>query len=532
MSATGVSRLAEGTQIDHFRIVRILGKGGMGAVYLAEDEDENLGRQVAVKVLSPTLLETEGYRDRFYREARSAARLNHPNIVSVYHLGEWHGSPYFAMEYVHGKALDQVIADEGAMTPARAIDTLLQVLEGMKHALSGGVIHRDLKPANLFLGGDGRVRVLDFGLARAEDSKSLTATGAVMGTPDFMAPEQGLGKKVGMTADVYAVGVILFQFLSGQLPFHGDSALEVMMSHVQRPPPPLGQLMPHLPKGLVGIVARCLQKDPTARYQGYEELIGDLRSARGEVEGMPVKAPVGDLREWVPAQVSAGSETVPSDDALALMRGSDTAVVAPQVPASSPQPREDDDVPLVAAPSGPVTGPRPELGAAFGPYPIQFLGRFYRNPIRARRELLVGEPEWADLGRVWLQMGALVFVPGAILRGYHMLPVIFFFGFGSALMGAFTFMLSKLFGRELTLRQCCWLWMWACSPGALAGIPVVGEIAGLFLGLPQFFIHFWFVLTKRSEDEGEPLPQGDPAKPLPAGKVDREAATEVQPGEP
>ena len=308
MSETVSSGLVADTKINHFRVLGLLGKGGMGAVYKAEDV--NLGRQVALKVLSPALLEIEGYKDRFFREAQSAARVQHPNIVSIYHLGTTSkGSPYFAMELVDGEALDEVLHRVNRFSLEKSVELLTPVIEALSFAHGQGIIHRDLKPANLVLGKDNRIRVLDFGLARMEGSTSLTNTGMVMGTPDFMSPEQGLGKKVDHRADIYSIGVIFYVFLTGRLPFEGDSALEVMMAHVQTPPPSVRKCLPDLSPYYSQIIHRCLEKAPEDRFQSYQELLEALKN------GPKPTSSLGQITDPLANRpVSTSSETKVSSD--------------------------------------------------------------------------------------------------------------------------------------------------------------------------------------------------------------------------
>jgi hypothetical protein len=289
----------------------------MGTVYLAEDE--NLGRTVALKVLSAAMLEAEGSHERFRREARSAARLAHPNIISVFHFGEVGGRPYFAMEYVEGDPLDELLRDHGPLPPGEAIDLAAQVVAGLAHAHGAGIIHRDLKAANLIRGRQGRVRILDFGLARAQGATSITSSGVVMGTPDTMSPEQGLGKRVDHRADIYSLGVVLFQLLTGRLPFPGDSALEVMMKHVQEPPPPLEMVCPELPGEVAVLVGRCLEKAREDRFQEYAELAGALEACREPCKGLPPCRPRDDVApvvsgELVDAETLVGAPATPEPD--------------------------------------------------------------------------------------------------------------------------------------------------------------------------------------------------------------------------
>ena len=530
MSATSPSQIAPGARIDHFQIERLLGKGGMGAVYLAEDI--NLGRKVAIKVLPPALVAEEGYRERFYREARAAARVQHPNIVGIYHLGETGGLPYFAMEYVEGTPLDEVLRERGAMAPSLAVGLVLQVLQGLAHAQHQGVIHRDLKPANLVLGKDRRVRILDFGLARAEGSKSLTQTGAVMGTPDFMAPEQGLGKKVTMTADVYAVGVILFQFLTGRLPFVGDSALEVMMAHVQQPPPPLEQILPHLPRALTRVISRCLEKDPAARYQDYAELTEDLQRAHPDLEGIPPPDQVP-----TPSSMSSAA-TVPSGDSLPSV----PAAPGKGVTLSAGSQPGQDRATSISSPAGtppalaPATPPAPpgyqptlaamelvhhcpELGRfAYARAVLRHCFSFWLHPFKGRNDLVlaVRDPEesfWAlyrTLAILFVLLSLPLLAPPAALVAFMSFTV------------AHDQVLARLSawwtqGRPGAPNRAQWRLLWLMTASPLLLRPWLHAITD-WLWLFHLAVQGWFTLA---------LPHQELRTAAP---LDRSAATAPPPG--
>ncbi len=357
-----IGNLPAGMRIDHFVLGRLLGKGGMGAVYLAEDQ--NLGRQVALKFLAPTLLESPGYLERFQREARAAARLSHPAIVGIFHLGSVNGMPYYAMEYVEGTPLDSVLARKGPLPPDTALRLLLQVVEGLEVAHRAGIIHRDLKPANLVLARDGRVKILDFGLARTSESTSLTQSGMVMGTPDYMSPEQGLGKRVDHRADIYALGVILFQMITGSLPFRGDSALAVMMSHVQTPAPRLDSVAPEAPEALCELVDRCLSKAPEDRWSDYPALASALAAGRRAVQGL------GPLK--VTAERAAHADTLGPAASGGRSRPSDATLAAAETRIEA-TPGEGSQA--VGSGSLPGTAPAPVRGVtATAPLPAPHPG--------------------------------------------------------------------------------------------------------------------------------------------------------------
>jgi eukaryotic-like serine/threonine-protein kinase len=260
-----------------YRVISRVGSGGMADVYLAQDQ--LLGREVAVKVLHQHFAEDQEFVERFRREASSAAALSHPNIVGIFDRGEWNGTYYIAMEYVAGRTLKSIVREEGALDPSQAIDIVVQILRAAQFAHRRGVIHRDLKPHNVILDEEGRVRVTDFGIARAGAS-DMTLTGSIMGTAQYLSPEQAQGYSVSETSDIYSVGVILYELLTGAVPFEGESAVAIAFKQVSAEPRPPSELNPSLPPGLDAIVLRALAKDPAQRYANAGELIAALEHER------------------------------------------------------------------------------------------------------------------------------------------------------------------------------------------------------------------------------------------------------------
>src|ERR1700692_2422556 len=236
-----------------YRVISRLGSGGMADVYLAEDQ--LLGRQVAVKLLHHHFAEDQEFVERFRREASSAAGLSHPNIVAIFDRGEWNGTYYIAMEYVAGRTLKAIVREEGPLDPARAIDIVIQILRAARSAHKRGVIHRDLKPHNVILDEEGRARVTDFGIARAGAS-DMTLTGSVMGTAQYLSPEQAQGHAVRGTSDLYSVGVILCALLTGGVPFEGETAVAIAFKQVSAVPRPPSELSPVVPPSLDAVVLR------------------------------------------------------------------------------------------------------------------------------------------------------------------------------------------------------------------------------------------------------------------------------------
>ena len=276
-----------------YRVLSRLGSGGMAEVYLAEDQ--LLGRQVAVKVLHQHFAEDQEFVERFRREASSAAALSHQNIVGIFDRGEWNGTYYIAMEYVAGRSLKSIVRDEGPLDPATAIDIVVQILRGARFAHKRGVVHRDLKPHNVILDEEGRARVTDFGIARAGAS-DMTLTGSIMGTAQYLSPEQAQGLPVSAASDLYSIGVILYELLTGVVPFEGETAVAIAFKQVSAEPRPPSMVNPALPVALDAVVLRALAKDPAQRYADAEAFITALqreRRALPESLGAAAAAPPG-----------------------------------------------------------------------------------------------------------------------------------------------------------------------------------------------------------------------------------------------
>src|ERR687893_1359397 len=256
-----------------YRILRRLGAGGMANVSLAEDEE--LGRRVAVKILNERYANDDLFVERFRREAKSAASLSHPNIVSIYDRGEAEGTYYIAMEVIEGRSLKELILTRGPLPVSVAIDYTKQILSALRFAHRNGIIHRDIKPHNVLLGAEDRLKVTDFGIARAGASQ-MTEAGSIMGTAQYLSPEQARGAPVTAASDLYSVGVVLFEMLTGQTPFNGDSPIQLAMKHLNETPKPPSQIRRGLPPELDHVVLRALAKEPEDRYQSSDELAADL----------------------------------------------------------------------------------------------------------------------------------------------------------------------------------------------------------------------------------------------------------------
>jgi beta-lactam-binding protein with PASTA domain/predicted Ser/Thr protein kinase len=273
-----------GTIVDgRYRVISRLGSGGMADVYLAQDQ--LLGRDVAVKVLHHHFAEDQEFVERFRREASSAAALSHPNIVAIFDRGEWNGTYYIAMEYVAGRTLKTIVREHGALDPATAIEIVVQILRAARFAHRRGVIHRDLKPHNVILDEEGRARVTDFGIARAGAS-DMTLTGSIMGTAQYLSPEQAQGLAVTGASDLYSIGVILYELLTGVVPFEGETAVAIAFKQVSAEPAPPSTLNPAIPPSLDAIVLRALAKDPAERYADADELIAALEREREQLPAL------------------------------------------------------------------------------------------------------------------------------------------------------------------------------------------------------------------------------------------------------
>jgi beta-lactam-binding protein with PASTA domain/tRNA A-37 threonylcarbamoyl transferase component Bud32 len=292
-----VASVDRDTLIDgRYRVIKRLGSGGMADVYLVEDQQ--LGRRVALKLLYRHLAEDVQFVERFRREASSAAGLQHPHIVSIFDRGEWNGTYYIAMEYVEGHTLKEVVRERGPAPPEAASDIVLQILRAARFAHQRGVVHRDLKPQNVLIDLDGRVQVTDFGIARAGAS-DMTETGSIMGTAQYLSPEQAQGRPVDARSDLYSIGIILYELLTGRVPFDAESPVSVALKQVSEAPIPPRELDPSLPPALEGVVLHALEKDPARRFQNADEFIEALHAARLSPEAVVVEEapPIEEILE-------------------------------------------------------------------------------------------------------------------------------------------------------------------------------------------------------------------------------------------
>jgi beta-lactam-binding protein with PASTA domain/predicted Ser/Thr protein kinase len=341
-----IPEIGSGTLIDgRYRILSRLGSGGMADVFCAQDQQ--LGRQVALKLLHRRFSEDPGFVERFRREAQAAAGLQHPNVVSVYDRGDYEGIYYIAMEYLPGRSLKQVVREEAPLDPIRAIDITLQILKAARFAHRHGVIHRDLKPHNVIVDDAGHVKVTDFGIARAGAS-DMTETGSIMGTAQYLSPEQAQGHAVSASSDVYSVAVVLYELLTGRVPFDAESAVTIALKHVSEAPTSPTAFNPRIPPELEQIILWGLNKNPADRPQDADQFIAALEAARVSILGgetgqrTAAMAVVGAPAAGAPVAPAVAAAAVPpflTDPAL--------AATAPP-PGPPPDPRRQNPWPWLA----------------------------------------------------------------------------------------------------------------------------------------------------------------------------------------
>jgi serine/threonine protein kinase len=265
-----------------YEVQELVGHGGMSSVYKAHDS--LLERNVALKVLHEQYNADEDFVERFKREARSVAQLQHPNIVTVIDRGEAEGRQYIVFEYIEGENLKELVVRKGRLDVREALEIALEVARGLAFAHQNGIIHRDVKPQNVLLNGDGKPKVTDFGIARSLDVDGMTQTGTVLGTSNYIAPEQASGNRVDAHSDVYALGAVLYELLAGEVPFPGESFVAVAMKHVHEPPPNLLDVRKDVPLRVAAAVDRALEKDPEQRFPTMAEFAAELEACLAELE--------------------------------------------------------------------------------------------------------------------------------------------------------------------------------------------------------------------------------------------------------
>ena len=273
--------LVIGTMInERYQILRLIGEGGMANVYLANDTV--LNRKVAIKILRGELASNEDFLKRFQREALSASSLHHKNIVDIYDVGEDNGHYYIVMEYIEGKTLKKLIKERGALTITEVVDIMQQLTDGLSKAHSSLIVHRDIKPENIIIQKDGTVKITDFGLAVAINASKLTRTDSVMGSVYYMAPERASGDKIDIKSDIYSLGILMFELLTGRLPFDGDSPINVIMKHINEPIPSVREINPAIPQSVENVILKACAKNEENRYNSTKEMFEDLKTVLDE----------------------------------------------------------------------------------------------------------------------------------------------------------------------------------------------------------------------------------------------------------
>ena len=267
-----------------YRVIEKIGGGGMADVYRAEDLE--LGRVVALKIPHKQFASDEGFLERFRREARAAAKLNHPNIVSIYDVGQENGVYFIVMEYVKGVTLKKLIQKDAPLSTEKVVHIAMQIAKAMEFAHEHEIIHRDIKPQNVIITDTGEIKVTDFGIARAGSTSTMTQTGAILGTAHYISPEQAQGSVVGPTTDIYSLGVVIYEMATGELPFRGENPVAVALKHINDTPLPPRRVFAAVPEILEAVILKAMAKNPADRYRSAEALREDLKRV---VEGLPVK---------------------------------------------------------------------------------------------------------------------------------------------------------------------------------------------------------------------------------------------------
>ena len=323
---------------DRYQIIKSIGEGGMANVYLALDTI--LDRNVAVKVLRGDLAHDEKFVRRFQREALSASSLSHPNIVEVYDVGEDNGNYYIVMEYIEGRQLKELLKKRNKLTLTETIDIMMQVTDGMSVAHDAYIIHRDIKPQNIMILDNGMVKITDFGIAMAMNSTQLTQTNSVMGSVHYLPPEQANGKSATLQSDIYSMGILMYELLSGKLPYKGDNAVEIALKHLKEPFPSIRKDMPEIPQSVENIILRATAKNPKNRYADAREMYNDLKTCLDESR---------EKEEKISFRYSEGESDVNISSALAKKTTNDDEgnVLAKQV--STDDIKKDNKVVLILA---------------------------------------------------------------------------------------------------------------------------------------------------------------------------------------
>lgn len=293
--------LSKGQKInDRYEIIKTIGEGGMANVYLANDTI--LDRKVAIKVLRGDLSNDEKFIRRFQREALSVSNLSHPNIVEVYDVGEEDGQYYIVMEYIEGKTLKQLLKKRETLTLTEVIDIMLQLTDGLAHAHESYIIHRDIKPQNIMILDNGLVKITDFGIAMALNATQLTQTNSVMGSVHYLPPEQANGKSATVKSDIYSLGILMYELITGSVPFKGDNAVEIALKHMKEKIPSIRKQNPTIPQTVENIVIKATAKNPRNRYDSVKEMHEDLEVCmeKENVKKVTFEYPENDIDDSEP----------------------------------------------------------------------------------------------------------------------------------------------------------------------------------------------------------------------------------------
>ncbi|RIQ13198.1 protein kinase domain-containing protein, partial [Jiangella rhizosphaerae] len=344
VSDAPVGRLLDG----RYRIEALLARGGMATVYKATDT--RLDRPVALKIMHAELAADDDFVARFINEARAVAQLSDPNVVNVFDQGEDDGAVYLAMEYIHGRTLRDVLHERGRLGADLALEVTESVLSALAAAHRAGIVHRDVKPENVLVGNDGRVKVADFGLARANSTSSKTTRG-LLGTVSYISPEQALGERATPRSDVYSAGIMLYELLTGKTPHEGPTDFVIVRSHIDDDVPPPSEAVP-LPPAVDDLVLTATAREPRLRYADAEAFLAAVRSARATIAGLPLPAPADDPELSDVHAEPRDSAGVTLDEALGgtVLAGQVGQVEATGWPAEDET--TDDDLPPVVDRAG------------------------------------------------------------------------------------------------------------------------------------------------------------------------------------
>jgi len=418
-----MNRDLSGTKLGKYEVQNEIGRGGMGAVY--KGYDPMLDRPVAIKVLAPHLVWEGRFVERFLREARAAARLRHPSIVTIHDVGQEGGWYYFVMEYLEGQTLTEVIQERGPLQPHEVLANLEPLAEALDYAHRRGLVHRDIKPGNIIVSPAGQVTLTDFGIVRAAQETRLTTTGTIVGTPEYMSPEQVKGLTVDARSDQDSLAVVAYEMLSGQVPFEAESTLALMHKVAYDPPPPIGQVRPELPVQVGGVLEKALAKEPGSRYATARDFFAALEQAltSGEVEvaleGVtPTEAlpPSGEGPMEEAAEAGAPPVPEPDVDALSALERGRTKVMPESQPAQpeAPVSRPEEILVSPVSPSGPFSEPKPDRAIS-------------SLPAGARTKLMPGARPTALLGRralawTWVALGGMVLLAAVVIAFLALRP--------------------------------------------------------------------------------------------------------------